>query len=329
MIGDGWRPISARRPRQAASSSAQKAAARTVSGCGSGGIGRGEMHDSQIRHEFYGSNFVRGVRLSNPAPTALQPHSEIVNPMKSLHARRLLVPGLAVAFLATGMSSAAAAAPVSASAPSAPTTLAAPAAPTAEATAQKSSTYIVYRTFIKESRVNAFPCAGAAYQFNGNGRSYSTKDNAGFKTNMAFGVNWKTSKVHTSKKVSETKLYLGKKLISRKTATSKNMKFTGGKFSGKGSSRAYTVTLKHSATNPFCTKIGGAIDYQVKITVYRSGKVVLAGSRRKAPHHESYVFHNSLSGKRTFLLTKKSHGLKCLQAPLCKRESLKVTLKKS
>ncbi|MFG1998338.1 hypothetical protein ACGFNU_04235 [Spirillospora sp. NPDC048911] len=243
--------------------------------------------------------------------------------MKSLHARRLLVPGLAVAFLSTGMSSVADAAPVSASAPSAP------AAPAAEAAAQKNSTYFVYRTFIKDNRVNAFPCQGAAYQFNGSGRSYSTKDNVGFKTNMAFGVNWKTSKVHTSKKVSATKLYLGKKLIAKKTASSKNMKFTGGKFSGKGSSRAYTVTLKHSATNPFCTKIGGAIDYKVKITVYRSGKVVLSGSRRKVPHHEAFVFHNSISGKRTFVLKKKSHGLICLQAPACKRETLKETLKKS
>ncbi|WP_151569281.1 hypothetical protein [Actinomadura rudentiformis] len=249
--------------------------------------------------------------------------------MKSLHARRLLVPGLAVAFLTTGMSTAAAAAPVAASAPSAPTTLAAPAAPAVEAAAQKNSTYFVYRTFIKDKRVNAFPCVAQGGQFNGNNRSYSTKDSAGFKTNMALGVNWKTSKVHTSKKVSATKLYRGGKLKGTKTATSKNMKFTGGKFAGTGSSRKYTVTLKHSATNPFCTRIGGAIDYQVTVTIYRSGKVALSGSRRKVPNHEAYVFHNSLSGKRTFVLKKKNHGFKCLQPVACKRETLKETLNKS
>lgn len=209
------------------------------------------------------------------------------------------------------------------------------AAPSAQVAAQAVAakkaprlTLFTYRTFIRQKYVKGWAVKAClknpltSDKFGGDNRSYSTKINTGYRSNMTVGISWPSKKGYTAKSVGYTKRYSKSgKLKSRKKASTKNMKFS--KISVT-SSKA-TFTLDHSATNPYCAKTGGAIRYKVKVTLWRSGKYSLSGYRRKAPEHEAFIRYNSIGGKSYWVMRKKNVNFKCLVAALCKTETLKIS----
>ncbi|NDU74608.1 hypothetical protein GWI34_18505 [Actinomadura sp. DSM 109109] len=104
-------------------------------------------------------------------------------------------------------------------------------------------------------------------------------------------------------------------IVARKRASKKEMKVEAN-INKNGT--AVGITMDHSATNPFCTRVGGSIRYHLGMSVFKNGKYVLLGWRQKAPHHEMFIDHNNTKPK--FLFRGKNHGFICLQPGLCRRQ---------
>ncbi|GAA2639344.1 hypothetical protein SMC26_40975 [Actinomadura fulvescens] len=194
----------------------------------------------------------------------------------------------------------------------------------AEVVAKRKTTTFTYRTFIPDTKVTALGCyynnpiGGTRYWFKGDGRTYSTGPRT-YRTMMKVHIDWKKKKVTVDKDVGTTKVLNRKgKVVAKKRASMKRMKFDIKKKNiGRG---VVSFGLDHSATIPFCPKTGGAIRYEVGVAVWKNGKYLLTGWRRKAPNHEAFIRQ---SGKKPkFLLKRKNHGFICLHAGLCKTEFL-------
>jgi len=124
---------------------------------------------------------------------------------------------------------------------------------------------------------------------------------------MTATANWGTRTLSTSKAIGVTINYNNDgSERSRRTASADDMRVLAPSVS---STRA-SFTFDHSASNPYCTTTGGAIRYNIAVSIYKNGSWVTSGYRRPVPHHEAYVRHD-LGTWRT-VLQRGNSGWQCL-----------------
>lgn len=165
-------------------------------------------------------------------------------------------------------------------------------------TYQAGSTALIYKTFIRDSRVDLGPIAALgclvfndSTQFGGDDRSwrvpsYKTPwEDPDYRTMMFVNVNWNNaadSFFYLAKDVGATTRYVDGKLESTRTANPDGMSFSN----ASGDTSYAQVRLNHEVGNPYC--LGGAITYHATARFYRSGTIEIAGSRFPVPNHEVY-----------------------------------------
>jgi hypothetical protein len=171
------------------------------------------------------------------------------------------------------------------------------------------TTTFEYRTFIADKTVPGNPCVlwPVGAKFAGDDRGYSATSQA-YRTQMRATAIWGApSQLSSSKQVGESHLLnRDGSLRDTKRATDEDMHFKQLSLSRTKAS----FRLDHSATNPFCTHIGGTDRYKVTVALYKNGRWSISGWRRPAPHHEAYIQQGSGSWKT--VIKKPSNGILCL-----------------
>ncbi|WP_433330479.1 DUF3238 domain-containing protein [Spirillospora sp. CA-294931] len=188
------------------------------------------------------------------------------------------------------------------------------------------TTHFVYRTFITDKYVGGAAvkaCAGTTknWKFGGDNRSYSTSPTASHRTYMGVVVHWKKDKfphIEWGKSAGKTKLYNEKnKLIRTKTASTADMRIP----TRIVSKTKVKFTIDHSATNPHCPTIGGAIKYKIAVTLNRNGSWYVSGWRRPVPNHESYIWQDKKAPR--WILRHGNKGFHCLTG-VCKNDKINI-----
>lgn len=171
----------------------------------------------------------------------------------------------------------------------------------AAAAAARTTSAITWRAFIPMAKVNApslgCPGYGAADQFGGDNRGYSTSLSAGSRSRLSLTVYWNEgARLSVATKHSPTVAYSKATgaVRARKTATVDSSKFFAKKLS---LSTATNVDLRLSiyGTNPFCntSTLRNAIAGAATINITRSGGwSIISGSHRQMPNHEILISSN-------------------------------------
>lgn len=187
----------------------------------------------------------------------------------------------------------------------------------ATTTAQATSTF-TYKTFIAEPDAPGFPCVvfPTNTYFGGDDRDWVSGTGGSFRTRMTATADWAAESLTTSRDVGETVNYNSDGTVrERRTASMSDMNFTD---TDVTSTRA-SFMIDHSAANPFCESTGGAVRYNIAVSVYRAGIYITHGWRRPVPHHEAYVRHDAEAWHT--VLRRTNSGFECLTG-VCGTEDL-------
>lgn len=176
------------------------------------------------------------------------------------------------------------------------------------------TTTLTWTTFIPQKYIDQpIPKAckywGSKYVYGGDNRSFDWKSSR-YRTSESATITWSTRKVNGYTSVKATHVYKksNKKLVAKKTASTKDMKV---KKLGAGSGYADIRMVTHS-TNPFCSgvaKVKGAIDGALTFHITRGGWEIRSGNHRQMPNHEIYIYNG---GRVTWVYKSKYASALCL-----------------
>jgi alpha-tubulin suppressor-like RCC1 family protein len=206
--------------------------------------------------------------------------------------------------------------------------------PSLEAGAEIHSTEFNYRTFIPYFDLaqspdptdqpiaaacaavdlfNKIPDEHGALTFLGDNRDVAapTPGLQDYRTMMDYRYNWDTGLPDKQTDVGITKVYdiTAGKVIAQDEANKSNMTF----LHEVTADNYAAVTFHHVANDPFCPSwlVYGAIVYNVRVEMYRSGLITVYGARNAMPVHEGWVrWNDQQTWSNVFAL--EARGLKCL-----------------
>lgn len=173
------------------------------------------------------------------------------------------------------------------------------------------TTALRYRTFIPSKKVGS-PCG----TFAGDNRGFSSHFDEPNRTRASVFFNWPIRTIDTTKHIGATKkLNSSGSVVQQKTASADGIKFHTAMMSG-----AYgRIGINHSVGNPLC-RVAGPIAYNVIVEAWKDGSARIAGTRRKVPNHEAYVYPTSGTWGKT-IFQRSSSSFICLSIN-CGQESL-------
>ncbi len=165
--------------------------------------------------------------------------------------------------------------------------------------AKVSSEIVRYKTFIPAAKANGLTCGW----FKGDNRGFSSSGTTSDRTRAVLYFTFSpTPSVTWSRSIGTTHKINPNTGAILKSATASS---AGIKFSGLSQSATYgRAQVNHSVGNPLCS-IAGPISYSVVVEAYVRGGAGIAGTIKKVPNHEAYVYPTGLSAKTIF---RRSHA---------------------
>ncbi|MFI7696976.1 DNRLRE domain-containing protein [Nonomuraea sp. NPDC049655] len=194
----------------------------------------------------------------------------------------------------------------------------------AAATSRVRESWITYEAYIPSRQVKGPPvgCGSPTWYYAGDNRGPGFNTGK-YRTRVAIKYDWANKKITGYRSTHPTTRYKldGGKVVDKETKTAPLTGIDIVTFPKAINSKNGVVTIIHASHNPFC--VGGDIDYNTRLFVYRSGKYNIEGWHDQMPNHEVYRQQVYTTGSKpvTRVFTHKMKGLHCLLPVTCSYRS--------